>query len=246
MSKDKNLKRMFDEEFDIDKMHEEILEKIEKKEKYHIMKTLKYCVPIFLVTLISAFILTNKNSSKKLTFNESNNNIDEIYINNVDNIGATRLDAVIKDINDEALEFSILNDLDIPEDINNSSYGEVYVRGVQTYYLNTSQNYSDTRNEEYTTSSNSYNLLNNYVSNYTNISNDRSVNIAFSSEYKPLRDYYFDDIGKQSKINNVNLTIYNYEKIYMTEFNYKNINYDIETNNISENEFIDLLKSIIK
>ena len=71
--------------------------------------------------------------------------------------------------------------------------------------------------------------------------------IAFSNEYEPLRDYFFGDEGsKVSKINDFELTIYRYENSYMTTFKYNDINFDIETTDITEQEFIDLLVSIIK
>ena len=71
--------------------------------------------------------------------------------------------------------------------------------------------------------------------------------IAFSDKYEPLRDYFFDDKGsKISKINDIELKIYKYENSYMTSFTYNNINFDIETNDISEQEFINLILSIIK
>ena len=60
-----------------------------------------------------------------------------------------------------------------------------------------------------------------------------------------MRDYYFKD-GKASKINGLELIVYQYENLYMTNFKYKNLNIDIETSNITEEELLALLQSIIK
>ncbi len=85
-----------------------------------------------------------------------------------------------------------------------------------------------------------------YILEYSNNLN-QSIRISFSKDNKPVRDYYFDDNGsKISNINGVELKIYKYEEIYMTEFRYKNINYDIETSNIKVEELSLLLQSIIK
>lgn len=42
------------------------------------------------------------------------------------------------------------------------------------------------------------------------------------------------------------LKIFKYNELYFTEFKYKDINFDIETTNITEQELTDLLLSIIK
>ena len=60
-----------------------------------------------------------------------------------------------------------------------------------------------------------------------------------------MRDYFFEK-GKTSRINGFNLIIYQYEKSYITRFTYDDLNIDIETNNITQDELIALLESIIK
>ena len=49
-----------------------------------------------------------------------------------------------------------------------------------------------------------------------------------------------------SKIGDVNVIISKYEKMYVATFKYKEINFDIETNGITEEELVNLLESIIK
>ena len=62
----------------------------------------------------------------------------------------------------------------------------------------------------------------------------------------PFRDYLFsEDNLKESTINNVLLIITQYEDIYFTVFKINDIYFDIETNGITQNELVDLLRSII-
>lgn len=75
--------------------------------------------------------------------------------------------------------------------------------------------------------------------------NNGEVIIAICKDEKPLRDYYFEFKGKKSKIGNIELEIVQYENKYMVNFESNNINYDIETNEITENELVELLQTIL-
>ncbi len=75
--------------------------------------------------------------------------------------------------------------------------------------------------------------------------NDGEIRIALCKEEEPLRDYYFEFKGKKSKIGNTELEISQYNNNYMVTFEFNNINYDIETENITENELSELLQSIL-
>ena len=59
-----------------------------------------------------------------------------------------------------------------------------------------------------------------------------------------LNEFDLDKL-KDSKINNTNVKIIKTEKWYMAKFEYDNLYFDIETYNLSEEEFIDLIESII-
>ena len=90
-----------------------------------------------------------------------------------------------------------------------------------------------------------YNILNNY--SVVTFNDASSIEVSFSKNNKPLRDYFFEDNGKSySSINGEKIKIYSYGKSYMTTFNYKGINFDIESSNISESDFLELLSLIIK
>ena len=223
-----------------DMMHEKIEE--DKKKNYEAilskvkvkggigMKKRYILVPAFSLILILALVIgLNRN-----TFNNEITEIDgikaEIKINKLNDMAMSSLDADIKTVEVEEIpeKFDILKTIKTPEGFNLESIYAVYVReNIQT--------------EE-------YNILNNYVINYrTNESAEKSITISFSDTYEPLRDYFIDkENSKVSNINDIELVIYNYEKMYITKFEYNGIKFDIETSRISEEEFIDLLLSIIK
>ncbi len=83
-----------------------------------------------------------------------------------------------------------------------------------------------------------------YVFEYKS-ENDGEVRIALCKEEEPLRDYFLEFKGKKSKIGNTELEISQYNNNYMVTFQFNNVNYDIETTNITENELLELLQSIL-
>ena len=71
--------------------------------------------------------------------------------------------------------------------------------------------------------------------------------IAICSAEEPLRDYSIKcDNPEQSEINGISVVIYGYQGTFVVEFFYENINYDIETSNITIEEIEDLLVDIIE
>lgn len=152
----------------------------------------------------------------------------ELNINKIDKMGAMKLDAEEKLVNNVSIPyFDILNCLKVPNDFDNTIYRAIYVKSNQTK-----------KNAK-------YDKLNNYEFVYYNTRNERCIVISFSDENKPLRDYHFGDDGTPSKINDFELVIYQYENLYMTEFNYKGYNFDIETTDITESELSECLQSIL-
>lgn len=223
-----------------DMMHEKIEE--DKKKNYEAilskvkvkggigMKKRYILVPAFSLILILALAIgLNRN-----VFNNEITEIDgikaEIKINKLNDMAMSSSDADIKTVEVEEIpeKFDILKTIKTPEGFNSESIYAVYVReNIQT--------------EE-------YNILNNYVIDYRiNESAEKSITISFSDTYEPLRDYFIDkENSKVSNINDIELVIYNYQKMYITKFEYNGIKFDIETSGISEEEFADLLLSIIK
>ncbi len=233
MTNKEKLKNAIEQDFDSKKYYDEIIQRIKKGDK---MKKHNYIwkltlVPICLVLIIGGILYANS-KSKSITLDnyvDKENNI-KLNINNLEKMGAMKLDADVKEIPTDGdgywLGVTKDDDITIPKDLNKINGYNIYTRKDKT---------------------SEYNILNCHVYNYFNDNNDRNIQIAYSDTNKPIRDYYFSNEGsKVTIINDVELTIFKYNTIYFTEFNYKDYNFDIETDNINEQELSDLLVSIIK
>lgn len=236
-NKDK-LKKAIEQDINSDSYYKEIISKIERGEKMKKTNNLwKWSlVPICLVVIISGVLFLNhqKNNKSLLdnkTFIDEKNNV-TLNINEINNneVGTTRLDADIKTItaNDINIPYPFKGKITLPKDLDKSYNFIVYTR----------------ENKD----SKDYNILNNYIIEYSNDNNnDRSIQVAYSRDYKPLRDYRFSDEGsKTTNINGVELKIYKFENIYFTEFTFNGYNFDIETFQITEQELSNFLLSILK
>ncbi len=90
-----------------------------------------------------------------------------------------------------------------------------------------------------------YSVLHDEVFEFSN-SKDRWVNIMYSLIEEPLKDYVMASKREISSINGVNVIIYQYENMFMVDFQYKDKYYNIQTSNISKDELISLIKGILK
>lgn len=225
MSNKDVFKSVYSKKINKDKNYAEILNRIESGSKGHYFRFA--LIPICLILVICGIVMIN--NSNFITKDKKTNN-NNIIINNIETLGAYRIDADIREIDNidnTLIDYINVEDLKIPNDLNDISYSAIYGRKNIDIKI--------------------YDKLINYQYAYSDTKTKRNIVISFSKENKPVRDYYFSDRGsKQSTINGVKLTIYNYEEVYMTEFIYNNINFDIETSNIKEEELILLLQSIIK
>ncbi len=232
MSNKQIIKDVFDNEFNANKMRNQILLKSERKNKKNMIKFLKYAIPVFIIAIVGGVVFLNNNQDDYI-FSDNNSNISDnnsnIIVNKIDNLDLTRLDADIRqeEINSVNLPWNdMLNDINIPKDLD-----KFYGYGVYTK--------NDSNNE--------YNILDSYVYEYFNLDNNRKIKIAFSNTNKPIRDYFFDtDDVKESNINDNKLVVYQSEDTYFTEFKYNGYYFDVETHGITIDELISLLKSIIK
>lgn len=87
--------------------------------------------------------------------------------------------------------------------------------------------------------------LHDYVFGYRT-ENGGEATIALSSVGKPLRDYYlYCENPQQSEINGVLFVIYEYENMYLAQFSYESVSYDIATINMTLEELETLLVAII-
>ncbi len=217
------IKMVFDDKFNRDTMKKDILKRSvkDKKKPYYI---LKYAGGLCLILVLVLIFMKQDNSFElKVPITGEQN----IYINELSEAQMGLIDADIKTISNDINVpwYSMFDGIEIPSDVDKFHGYAIYTR--------------KTRDGE-------YNILNCYVYDYFNLEDDKNIRIAFSSEYEPVRDYYFEDIGNISIINNIELKIYKYNDSYMARFQYQGYKFDIETQGITEKEFITLLKSIIK
>lgn len=237
MTNKEKLKRAIEHDINPKDYYNKIINQIEKGEKRNMKKRIwKWSlVPICMVVVISGVLFLNyRNDNKTILKNkpyvdETNNvtlNINEIKSNKV---GMPLIDADVKVVTNNDVNFPLpyKNGLvNIPKDLDKTDKYIFYFR----------------ENKE----SKDYNILGNYEIIYSN-DNDRSINVKYSKDNKPVRDYYFSEDGsKTTTINGVELKIYKFENIYFTEFKFNDYNFDIETSNITEQELSTFLLSILK
>lgn len=124
--------------------------------------------------------------------------------------------------------FEVLNNLNIPNDFNIKYDGKTRVRVL------------DKEDKD-------YGKINNYEFWFKNTNNNRKIIICISDKNEPISSINIDiNNSSKSTINNVQLIIYKYDNKFISKFDYKDYKFVIETTDITENEFINLLKSIIK
>lgn len=195
----------------------------------------KYILIIIVVAILLIF------SAMFIYINEKNKNThtDEIKldINKVDasfGMDRAKMDADIREVYGVFMsQYKFLDDLKIPSDLNIKSTMAILINHEVKKY----------KNEDF---NKKYDTLNNYTTIYHNEIDSRNIELKFSDKYVPLRDYFFEGTPKKSIINNTQLEIFQYENMYLAMFKYNDINFDIETTDITESELIELLKSIIK
>lgn len=225
MSNKKQIKKVFEEEFNIENMRLEILKKEEnQKEKYidnYFMYVLPVCLIIFICAVSFIPLKHPSNNDYLMNLDTITPAKETIKVNKIDGVTLIKLDA---DIKIEPSTNFINKEFAIPEYLNEQEAYAVYTKNELT---------------------NDYNIFNSYVYNYFNESQTKNIKLSFSDTAIPIRDYYFEEVGEVTKIKDVNLYIYQYKETYFTKFSYNNYNYDIETNGINLEEFSSLLNSII-
>lgn len=232
MSNKKIFKELYSKKINKDYNYQEILKKIENKnKKINIIKHM--LIPATSMFLVSLLIIININEKKSsltedIFSDEINNNNNQSFTNEgvEENNINTSSNQVINDINYEKIsKYNFVKELNIPNDLNDKKYQEVYIK------------------DEY---SKDYNLKNHYQIYYQNTDDNRIINLTFSDNYKLINNYSDNEFKRKTLINNQEIIVYEDNQTYVTSFNCNDIYFYIETINITEKEFINLLKSIIK
>lgn len=236
MTNKEKLKIAIEQDINSKSYYNEIISQIGECEK---MKKKNYLLkwsllPICLIVVISSILLLKyqndktilKNKSYKDNYNNITLNINEI---NNRNGGIYKIDADVKVVTNNDINFPLPYKngvVNIPKDLDKTNMYIFYFR----------------ENKE----SKDYNIIGNYEIIYSN-DFDRSINVKYSKDHKPVRDYYFNEEGSRiTTINGIELKIYKFENIYFTEFKFNGYNFDIETSNITEQELSNFLLSILK
>lgn len=230
MNNEDKLNKVITNDFDITNNYTSIRKKMERGNKMN--KIFKYSlVPMAIVIAMTSVFLLNKKSSTSNILDSNVKNNDVIVINSIDNnFDNTKLDidGRSEDITTDDLYkiYPLLKDIVVPNDYN--------INGIIKCYL-----FNDDTGK--------YDKLYGYNIIY-NGGNNKYIDIFILIDTtKRLRCFSIDtDEMKSSIINGNSIKIMGEDKYYYAIFSYNNINFDIETTGISEEEFIQLIKSIVK
>lgn len=123
-----------------------------------------------------------------------------------------------------AASFELMKGIKLPEDLNDTLYAEIY------------------RKDE---TSSTYNQLSSCEFTFSGLKKGRNVTIIFAETASASSDRFTEATGAGSIINHHEVSIYQYEHTYYALFQYQNYYFSIETNEISREELIQLLTSIV-
>ena len=230
MNNEDKLNKVITNDFDITNNYTSIRKKMERGNKMN--KIFKYSlVPMAIViTMTSVFLLNKRNSTSNILDSNVKNN-DVIIVNSIDNnFDNTKLDidGRSEDITTDDLYkiYPLLKDIVVPNDYN--------INGIIKCYL-----FNDDTGK--------YDKLYGYNIIYSGGNNKYIDIFILIDTTKRLRCFSIDtDEMKSSIINGNSIKIMGEDKYYYAIFSYDNINFDIETTGISEEEFIQLIKSMVK
>lgn len=230
MNNEDKLNKVITNDFDITNNYTSIRKKIERGNKMN--KIFKYSlVPMAIVIAITSLFLLNKKNSTINVLDSNVKNNDVIIVNSIDNNfdnAKLDIDGRSEDITTDDLYkiYPLLKDIVVPNDYNIN-------RIIKCYLFN-----DDTGK---------YDKLYGYNIIYSGGNNKYIDIFILIDTTKRLRCFSIDtDEMKSSIINGNSIKIMGEDKNYYAIFSYNNINFDIETTGISEEEFIQLIKSMVK
>lgn len=230
MNNEDKLNKVITNDFDITNNYTSIREKMQRGNKMN--KIFKYSlVPIAIVITMTGVFLFNKKNSTNNVLDSNVKNNDVIIVNNIDNNfdnAKLDIDGRSEDITTDDLYkiYPLLKDIVIPNDYNINGIIKCYLFNVNTC---------------------KYDKLYGYNIIYSGGNNKYIDIFILTATTKRLRCFSIDtDEMRNSIINGNSIKIMGEDKNYYAIFSYNNINFDIETTGISEGEFIQLIKSIVK
>ena len=225
-----NLKDTIQKNFDKKKNYNIILSKIERRDNMKVKLSYVLASSLVAIALLVGIVAYNvPKSNNENVMPPTVQGILELNINKAEYQSMMTLDADIKEANTELnSDFSFVKkDINAPKDLRDYGVNKVVM---------TRKDFSDK----------DYSIAHDYIWDYSNEAENRTIRIAFSKIGKPLRDYYLSSEEKISKIENTDVIITQYEKLYLAEFKMNDVYFDIETSGITQTELVDLLVSIIK
>ena len=248
MTNRENMKKVIKNDFDKANNYKKIVEGMNEKRIRFNYKYATIPITVIIIFILIIGISTKNNKVKQFekfggddwsdgintTTSSNTNHIDtsdsdssSIEINEINDMIKNRSNTkVVNNVNIPYLE--ILTNLEIPNDFDNKEdYRAVYIK-------------NDTKSlkEDY--------ILNNYEFHYKNTKNEREIVASFSKDFIPISNYNFGVNNKSSLVNGINVLLYKYEKTYIAKFQYMKYNFLVEGKNISREEFMNFVSSIIK
>ena len=235
MTEKNSINNKLRKKFDKGENYNQILSRIEKennmgKKKNNWSWQRLAVAPVCLLLIIGGIMLLQNDETTN--FVPSGGGGNRIVINKLESIGSARLDIDIRyDADEKFDEFGFINDMKIPSGFDLHSKYLVYVK-----------RFCETKEECVGAP---YDTLHDYVVRYENVAG-KSIEVAFSKDFEPLRDYNIKDENlKASKINGTDVVVASHNEMFIATFRYDNLNFDIETNGVSETELVGLLESIL-
>lgn len=230
MNNEDKLNKVITNDFDITNNYTSIRKKMERGNKMN--KIFKYSlVPMAIVIAMTSVFLFNKKNSTNNVLDSNVKNNDVIIVNSIDNNSDNAkldIDGRSEDITTDDLYkiYPLLKDIVVPNDYN--------INGIIKCYL-----FNDDTGK--------YDKLYGYNIIYSGGNNKYIDIFILIDTTKRLRCFSIDtDEMRNSIINGNSIKIMGEDKNYYAIFSYNNINFDVETTGISEGEFIQLIKSIVK
>lgn len=227
-----NLKYTIQKNFDKEKNYNIILSKIERRDNMKVKLSYVLASSFVAIALLVGIVAYNvpKNDNEIVT-PPTVQGVLEININKAKMQSMAKLDADIQEaVVDKEINKSfpfVQKELNAPKDLRDYGVNKVVM---------TRKDFSDK----------DYSIAHDYIWDYSNEAENRTIRIAFSKIGKPLRDYYLSSEEKISKIEGAEVIITQYEKLYLAEFKLNDVYFDIETAGITQKELVDLLVSLIK